>query len=399
MKNPPITSGRTIGVRSSSWRATVTPYGTVVPHDGSAQLAWAVAADDRWYEPAMEPSTRQKWYAGYPVAETRVHVPTGDIVQRVYCVADLGGITVVEFENESGMPVVVAVTRNDVLTTQPQNAQPPMGIDMPAGSITLPVGHKSTTRIGILHAHTEAGRLPDDIPNHQQVVRGWEAACDVASRIGLADHTVVARVSAVRSNLLLSPQGASGAEVIELVRLGETNHDSIVQVVNVVQKRLKEEKRAKVLQWDTQHLLATAARACVLLGEDDAASDIGAAWLRIADRPVAELPLEIPEGIAAVAWIESLLAGPSPSGGVCTVLPYGIPETWLGSPFEAHGLVADAHRTLGYAVRWHGARPALLWEVNGAPGLVLTGGAADADWNTTAASGETLLAAPVRSEA
>ena len=47
---------------------------------------------------------------------------------------------------------------------------------------------------------------------------------------------------------------------------------------------------------------------------------------------------------------------------------------------------------VSYAVRWHGARPALLWECErsirlGAPGL-------DRAWSTAEARGEALLAAP-----
>ena len=89
-------------------------------------------------------------------------VGQGDIVQRVYCVADSGGITVVEFENETPMPVVVAVTRSDILTTRPLGDNVPMGIDLPLGSVTLPLGHKSTVRIGLSHASAGQGRLPDE---------------------------------------------------------------------------------------------------------------------------------------------------------------------------------------------------------------------------------------------
>jgi hypothetical protein len=73
---------RFIGIRSRAWRARVTHDGSVVPQDGSMTLSWHVAADDRWYSPSREPSVRQKWFAGYPVVETRMKVPTGDIVQR-----------------------------------------------------------------------------------------------------------------------------------------------------------------------------------------------------------------------------------------------------------------------------------------------------------------------------
>jgi hypothetical protein len=101
-------------------------------------------------------------------------VPTGDIVQRIYCIADLGGVTVVEFENESTLPVAVAVTRRDLLTTRPTIDNPPQGIDLPVESIVLPLAHSATTRVGLLHDRPHTGRLPDDVPSFQEVLRGWE---------------------------------------------------------------------------------------------------------------------------------------------------------------------------------------------------------------------------------
>lgn len=384
--------GRVVGVRGATWRATVDSSGTIHPHDGSSSLAWHVAGDDRWYSPTEEATTRQKWYSGFPVAETRMRVGGGDIVQRVYSVADLGGITVVEFENESTLPVAIALTRRDILTSREIPANPPQGIDLPAGSVALPLGHKSSMRVGISHVSPAAGRLPDDIAGYQAVVRGWETACDVASRLTLPDHTVVATVARLRSDILLGLEVPGSS--IESVRLGETNRDSIIGVVETVQARLKSDKRSKQLAWDTPHMLATAARACVLLEDEVAAGDIGASWLRLADRSVASPPREMPAGVAAIAWAESLLAKGSPSGGSCDLFPWGIPETWLGASFDTRGLVADPYRTVSFAVRWHGARPALLWEVEGAPGLVLSASGVDHDWHTVEGSGETLLADP-----
>ncbi len=386
-------NGRIIGHRGSSWRATVSEYGSLHVEDGSPVLDWYIAADDRWYTPAKEPTVRQKWYSGYPVSETRVKVPGGDVIQRIYSIADLGGMTVIDFENESPMPIAIAVTRSDVFTMRAPSDNPPQGIDLPVGSVVLPVGHKSTTRIALAHNNPSSGRLPDDTPTHQQAVRGWETACDKASRINVPDHTVVAGVSRVRSDLLLGV-GSGPDAAIELARLGETHRDSIIDVVECVQRRLKQEKRSKTLAWDTPHVLSSAARACVLLGDDVAAQDIANAWLRLADRPVAELPISVPSGLASIAWIETLLAQASPSGGECHVLAYGIPEPWWGASFEAHGLTADPYRTIGYAVRWHGARPALLWEVQGAPGLLVRHGDGADAWHSTDASGEALLPAP-----
>ncbi|MCH2626701.1 MAG: hypothetical protein MKZ75_01335 [Acidimicrobiales bacterium] len=43
------------------------------------------------------------------------------------------------------------------------------------------------------------------------------------------------------------------------------------------------------------------------------------------------------------------------------------PNEWLGQGVEVHG-VPSRHGTVSWAVRWHGERPALLWEVDGGPG-------------------------------
>ncbi|MFM7262444.1 MAG: hypothetical protein ACKO1X_01675, partial [Acidimicrobiales bacterium] len=304
-------------------------------------------------------------------------------------VADDGGITLVEFENEGPTAVAVAVTRGDVLTSRPVSPGEPRGIDLPAGSVVLPLAHCSTVRVGLRHAGSGGGLLPDGLPDHRAVVRGWEGACAVASRVVVPDPAVAAAFVSARCALLL---GGGAADPVEAVRLGETHRDSIIDVVDHVQRRLRGEKRARTLRWDTPRLLATAARAAMLLDDDTVAGDIGAAWLRLADRPVAPAPEVPPLDGPVVAWVESRFLAPSPSGGSCAVLPDGVPEGWKGASFEAHGLVADPVRTLSYAVRWHGHRPAVLWEVSGAPGLVITAGGDNAQWHTTEQSGETLLA-------
>ncbi|MFM8554067.1 MAG: hypothetical protein ACKOBO_05575 [Acidimicrobiales bacterium] len=378
-----------IGVRGASWRARVDDLGTVHPGDGSAPLAWHVAGEERWFSPASEATVRRTWLAGCPVSETRMRVGGGDVVQRVWAVADDGGITLVEFENEGPTAVAVAVTRGDVLTSRPVSPGEPRGIDLPAGSMVLPLAHCSTVRVGLRHAGSGGGLLPDGLPDHRAVVRGWEGACAVASRVVVPDPAVAAAFVSARCALLL---GGGAADPVEAVRLGETHRDSIIDVVDHVQRRLRGEKRARTLRWDTPRLLATAARAAMLLDDDTVAGDIGAAWLRLADRPVAPAPEVPPLDGPVVAWVESRFLAPSPSGGSCAVLPDGVPEGWKGASFEAHGLVADPVRTLSYAVRWHGHRPAVLWEVSGAPGLVITAGGDNEQWHTTEQSGETLLA-------
>jgi hypothetical protein len=49
--------------------------------------------------------------------------------------------------------------------------------------------------------------------------------------------------------------------------------------------------------------------------------------------------------------------------------------------------------SVGFAIRWHGERPAVLWEQHGPPQL-LTAPTVDPEWSSPAASGEALWAAP-----
>ena len=67
------------------------------------------------------------------------------------------------------------------------------------------------------------------------------------------------------------------------------------------------------------------------------------------------------------------------------LMPRGFPAAWLGVDFEAHGLAIGLDSKLSFAIRWHGDRPALLWEVSGPP-MCLTYG----DWSTAQLSGEAL---------
>ncbi|NBV74345.1 MAG: hypothetical protein EBR65_05210, partial [Actinobacteria bacterium] len=72
------------------------------------------------------------------------------------------------------------------------------------------------------------------------------------------------------------------------------------------------------------------------------------------------------------------------------LLPHGFPSAWLGHPLEVHDLFLGAAGPISFAVRWHGERPAVLWEHEG---YTLTSGA-DPDWTSSATTGEALWAAP-----
>lgn len=86
---------------------------------------------------------------------------------------------------------------------------------------------------------------------------------------------------------------------------------------------------------------------------------------------------------------------PEPDGLRLQVASVVAPD-WYGVDWEATGLPTHAG-SLGLAVRWHGQRPALLWELDphpDAPAWRLTAPGFDPTFQTSAPAGETLLAAP-----
>jgi hypothetical protein len=82
-----------------------------------------------------------------------------------------------------------------------------------------------------------------------------------------------------------------------------------------------------------------------------------------------------------------------------------VPDRWYGQGWEVHD-VPTAAGHVSYAVRWHGDRAALLWEVRQHPGVGnvrLTAPGLDPSWSTDERRGEALLgpvpAPPVSSAA
>jgi hypothetical protein len=79
-------------------------------------------------------------------------------------------------------------------------------------------------------------------------------------------------------------------------------------------------------------------------------------------------------------------------GGLALV-PH-LPDDWYGAPIEVHDLPTPLGR-LSFAIRWHGNRPALLWDVSphdGVGPVTLTTPGLDRNWQTTEIRGDALLA-------
>jgi hypothetical protein len=372
------TVGTIIGTLGSPWRATVTPWGAVAPADGSSPLDWWVAADDRWHAPASEPSRRQYRMLGAPVMETVVGVPGGDIVHRAYAVADGGAAAIVELENRSSLPVAVAFSRPDALTGRPLAPLPP---DAPVGAaVAVPLAHRATVRVGLARAPTAS------TPSADQVARGWVAQTETGARFLVPDDGLARAVVAARADALLAGAAADPIDLVltarERVRLGEAAEPWVADVAGAAVTIAKGARRQPT--WAAPAALDAAADVLARAGETTAATDVLAMAARLP--PGAPVPPDAPGGVRVLAWLERRLLRPA-NGGI-DLLP-GFPPDWAGQGVEVYGASA-AGVTVGFALRWHGDRPALLWDLS-AP-VPLTCGGLDPAWSAVAARGEALLA-------
>ncbi|HZX56688.1 MAG TPA: hypothetical protein VFE86_18515 [Ilumatobacteraceae bacterium] len=371
----------TTGVVGGRWRATISQWGAVEPWDGSAVVDWFVAADDRWHRPEHESSTRQTRLDGTPVVETRVRIPGGDAVQRVYSVAVGGGLTIMEVTNDSSLPIAVAFTGGGLVSRRARTAVPAHGIDLPADAVVHPIGHRSTVTVARAHSAAADSTLPD-VPSSDQVARGWLAQTQKASRLGLPDASMVEAVTAARCELLLcgpEPDGDSSAfllGVAEVVRMGER------PAIWVPDVAVHLERLARSGAQIAAGVVDAVARVLHSAGEDRAVADLRR--MKLVESTDGDRADGLPVDPALVpTWVERHLVASDEHAA--RLMPRGFPTGWMGVDFEAHGLAIGLASTLSFAIRWHGDRPAVLWEVGGQP-MPLTYGS----WSTGQLSGEAL---------
>lgn len=387
------------------------PCGTVdasgVPRLGSyrAPFAWQVAASDRWHDPRSAASIRQRTIDGTPVVETKLAVPGGDIVSRSYAVADQGGALVCEFENRSPAAVVVAVPMRHASTSASGAGTAPQGVEMGVDARAFPLAHSSTVRFAWPLSRPRWGRTRRlDVPSlasADAVVRGWVNACEKASRVSFAARSL----AAARCTMLL----ASAREIDELfandpvlavlcvaerVRMGEPAAAWLSEVA-LAAEAVSRSRTAPPL---ASRALSAAVRVLSLAGEDQAAHDASMLWDSMLRRGLVDTS-HAPDAAAmisplaraaaeAAAIEERLVRAVSPDEA--RVFSDGIASSLRGTNFEAHGLPAGPLHRVSLAVRWHGENAALLWEVDGPPGLRLSSGV-DPRFATSEPRGEALL--------
>jgi hypothetical protein len=255
--------GTYVGTLGSPARPRVGTAGWVQVEPGW-DLGWWVGAEDRWHLPEHEVAVRQRLLSEGPVVETAMRIPGGDAVQRVFAVAgsaELGPMLVIEVENQSAVPVAVAlvvrgladrlqvaadageadgavvrfehvaggrsaggrtddtVNEHHLLFDRPA-AQTAFGRGL--GVFIFPVSHTGTLRVAIpleLDRETapDHARVLSSMPTALSVAKGWEAQGGRGVRVELPDPVLSATLDAARRQLLLAELG-DGALVGEVER-------------------------------------------------------------------------------------------------------------------------------------------------------------------------------------
>ena len=99
------------------------------------------------------------------------------------------------------------------------------------------------------------------------------------------------------------------------------------------------------------------------------------------------IPVDTENVVFVTADFEDTDLAAANGAGRIEMLP-SVPDTWFGQPIDVRGMTTGLG-TLSFSVRWHGERPAVLWERVGGPDdteLVCPG--LDSAWSSRARSGE-----------
>jgi hypothetical protein len=220
------------------------------------------------------------------------------------------------------------------------------------------------------------------------------AAAERASRLLVPDATMAACVVRDRCQLMLDGPAAVAEDpvgfllgVADLVRMGSIAEPWMPEVVDAV---------AALPGHGSDPLLAAAfdaaERVCLAADERRAAKDLRKVRGRVLAAPsvvaqVAAVPSTI-DGVRGIAQLERAIAnGPD-------LFPAGVPAAWLGQNFEVYGVPTGPASEVSFALRWHGERPAVLWECTG-DAVTLTSSGAAPEWRTTDRTGDVLWPVPV----
>jgi hypothetical protein len=376
----------TVGTLGGAARARVGVDPDAGVETAPVRLTWWAGADDGWHDPARDMTTRSRRPGIAPSYETAVRVPAGDFVQRVYAIATPGGegAIAIDFENASRAPCSLALfvavdatgrlrLERDVLWLDEErlltfahtprlwasgpdvratvagggaSAADPPAWDAPVEvALLAPLAHGTVLRTALTHDDVDARGLADP----SEVERGWQRQLDRGLRTELPEP-LQHDVDGSRADLLLAAPAATVFAALE-----DWGFDDEAEVV-WAHLGFRARRAARRDVWGASHETTSTG------GPDDPARFLLA--------------------------VRKLLV--CERGGHVDLLP-GFRPDWLGQNLAVHDAPLRSGR-VSFAVRWHGARPALLWDAP--PEVTVRIPALDPSWSTAGGVGETLLATP-----
>jgi hypothetical protein len=425
-----VIEGTLVGTVDSAQRAAVDGSGGVRTSRGWT-VRWVIGADDRWHDPAEEPSTRQSLVRNAPVVETRVRIPGGDAVGWAYGIQGPSAegaheYVMIEIANESPVPVAVG------FLVEPDDASAVGSLDLTGGVVSvggepallfasepraepergylLPVPHRTSVRVAV--PLTAADSYPSVVPSPEQVAAGWEGQVRRGAAVDLPDRTMQDRFEAGIRQLLLRAAGdqafaltgeadvaASASLAVALDELG-FHPEAGLLLAGMAERADRDPSTARAL-------LAALDRHDAL-AHDEALVRATRRYRKTADKVLrrdpgsgASLPIDPMSALRRLVVDDTGDTDYTDASSGELVLLAGWEAGWAGQPVEAHRL-PTRHGVVSFGLRWHGERPALLWEVlpfEDVPPPFLRLPALDRGWVGEAAAGEALLRPFAPSEA
>jgi hypothetical protein len=392
-----LAEGLLVGLMGGSEHARVGGSGSLRPGNVSWSLDWWIGADDRWHVPGREAAVRQSLVDGMPVVRTAMRVPGGDAVATVGALPDPEPVAVLDITDDSPAPFVLALVIRDAcaievegtsvfvdgtralrLTRAPSRwatgavdavervvtggdaAEGPFPATSSAagdvcGALLFPVTHRTTFRVVV--ALDPRGMSPLDppaLPGTDAMARGWRAQLGRGMRVELPEAALQDAIDSARAAVLVAGQ-LPGVAPATVAALEDWGFDAEAR-----------EAWTRLGRRDRKE----AARRTPGSGDWGAVrSAIGA--------PVSAGALLLAARAAVV----------HERGDVVDLLP-SLPDDWRGAPLDVRE-VPTARGLVSCSVRWHGERPALLWDAPA--GITVRAPALDAHWSSREPSGEALL--------
>ncbi len=323
-------------------------------------------------------------------------------------------------------------------------------------AVLYPLPHRTTLRFVV---PGPTGHVPSHLPELEQVAKGWTSLIEANGRFvfpdaGIGDRADAARVRVLSASADLPTRTAAlepgAGRVLEALAVSGAHREcafalgelagifpvrldhapqaaaAIVRGAAISAAMIGDRAAAETLLeplMQITHLversgdrpaaataLAGLAGLLRFVGQDQAAADVVASVPHRADTD--DLPADLAELTALLEsassvgswgdddvepaarfWLGARRRLIDDRGDDLILLP-DFPTAWRGGNVEVHG-AATVFGSLSFAIRWHGARPALLWDLDAArpdDPFALTCPGLDPEWRTTERRGETLLA-------